>query len=173
MTMWREGGKGMGRGREQESKRQEREAREREEGASSPFYSGSGLPVYCQETVGWSLDRMLTVTLLKLPKFQRSDLPQTALVKSSLEVAKLGCSNHTELHQSVSLGSPCMPWHVCKPLPHTKERNVKIFESWGWRDGSAGRSTDCSSEGPEFNSQPPYGGSQPPIMSSDALFWCV
>jgi hypothetical protein len=40
--------------REQESKRQERGARrqEREEGTSSPFYSGSGLPGCCQGTVG-------------------------------------------------------------------------------------------------------------------------
>jgi hypothetical protein len=32
---------------------------------SSPFYSGSGLPGYCQVTVGWSLDRMITVTPVK------------------------------------------------------------------------------------------------------------
>ena len=57
MSMWREGGKG--RTSEQESKRVIKE-QEREEGASSPFYSGSGLPGYCQVTMGWSLDRMLT-----------------------------------------------------------------------------------------------------------------
>ena len=34
---------------------------EQEEGASSPFYSGSGLPGCCQVTVGQNLDRMLTV----------------------------------------------------------------------------------------------------------------
>jgi hypothetical protein len=43
----------------------------------------------------------------------------------------------------------------------------------GWRDGSAGKSTDCSSESPEFKSQQLLGGSQPPIMRSDAVFWCV
>ena len=43
----------------------------------------------------------------------------------------------------------------------------------GWRDISVGKSTDCSSEGPEFKSQKPHGGSQPPIMKSDTLFWCV
>jgi hypothetical protein len=32
---------------------------------------------------------------------------------------------------------------------------------WGWRDGSSVKSTDCSSEGPEFKSQQPHGGSQP------------
>jgi hypothetical protein len=33
------------------------------------------------------------------------------------------------------------------------------------RDGSAVKSTDCSSRGPEFNSQQPHGGSQPPVMN--------
>jgi hypothetical protein len=32
------------------------------------------------------------------------------------------------------------------------------------------KSTDCSSEGPGFKSQQPQGGSQPPLMRSDALF---
>jgi hypothetical protein len=45
--------------------------------------------------------------------------------------------------------------------------------SSGWQDGSAGKSTDCSSESPKFKSQQPHGGSQPPVMRSDALFWCV
>jgi hypothetical protein len=46
----------------------------------------------------------------------------------------------------------------------------------GWRDGSAVKSTDCSScssKGPEFKSQQPHGGSQPSLMRSDALFWSV
>jgi hypothetical protein len=43
----------------------------------------------------------------------------------------------------------------------------------GWRDGSVVKSTDCSSKGPEFNSQQPHGGSQPSVMGSDALFWFV
>ncbi|CAH7196618.1 Gm16181 [Phodopus roborovskii] len=41
----------------------------------------------------------------------------------------------------------------------------------GWRDGSEVKSTDCSSRGPEFNSQQPHGGSQPSVMRSGALFW--
>jgi hypothetical protein len=40
----------------------------------------------------------------------------------------------------------------------------------GWRDGSVVKSPDCSSRGPEFNSQQPHGGSQPSTMGSDALF---
>ena len=43
----------------------------------------------------------------------------------------------------------------------------------GWRDGSAVKSTDCSSRDPEFNSQQLHGGSQSSIMGSDALFWYV
>jgi hypothetical protein len=40
----------------------------------------------------------------------------------------------------------------------------------GWRDGSVGKITDWPSEGPEFKFQQPHGGSQPTIMTSDALF---
>ena len=43
----------------------------------------------------------------------------------------------------------------------------------GWRDGSAVKSTDSSCRGPEFNSQQPQGGSQPFMIGSDVLFWCV
>jgi hypothetical protein len=43
----------------------------------------------------------------------------------------------------------------------------------GWRDVPAVKSTDLSSRGPEFNSQQPRGGSQPSVMGSDVLFWCV
>ena len=41
------------------------------------------------------------------------------------------------------------------------------------RNGSVFKSTVCYSRGPEFNSQQPHGGSQPCVMRSDALFWCV
>jgi hypothetical protein len=32
------------------------------------------------------------------------------------------------------------------------------------------RTPDCSSEGPEFKSQQPHGGSQPSVTRSDSLF---
>jgi hypothetical protein len=51
----------------------------------------------------------------------------------------------------------------------TRIRTLRL----GWRDGSVVKSTDCSSEGPEFKSQKPHGGSQPSVMRSDALFWGV
>ena len=41
----------------------------------------------------------------------------------------------------------------------------------GWRDDSAVKSITCSSEGPEFKSQQPHGGSQPSVTRSGALFW--
>ena len=52
---------------------------------------------------------------------------------------------------------------------------LKIINTWigGWRDGSAIKSTGCSVRGPKFNSQQPYGGSQPSVMRSNGLFWCV
>ena len=49
--------------------------------------------------------------------------------------------------------------------------NMKSYG--GWRDDSAVKNTDCSSRGPEFNSQQTHGGSQPSVMASDALFRCV
>jgi hypothetical protein len=38
------------------------------------------------------------------------------------------------------------------------------------KGGSEVKNTDCSSRGPELNSQQPHGGSQPSVMGSDALF---
>jgi hypothetical protein len=35
------------------------------------------------------------------------------------------------------------------------------------------RAPDCSSEGPEFKSQQPHGGSQPSVTRSDSFFWSV
>jgi hypothetical protein len=57
---------------------------------------------------------------------------------------------------------------------------VLSYNSWqleakaeGWWDGSAVKSANCSSKGPEFKSQQPHGGSQPSVMKSDALFWRI
>jgi hypothetical protein len=40
---------------------------------------------------------------------------------------------------------------------------------WGLRVGSAVKSTDCSSRGPEFKSQQPHGGSQPSVVGSSGM----
>jgi hypothetical protein len=68
----------------------------------------------------------------------------------------------------------CVTIPVPNVWPYFKRKKMKL-KSWlrGWRDGSEVKSTDYSSRGPEFNSQQPHGGSQPSVMRSDALFWCV
>jgi hypothetical protein len=48
--------------------------------------------------------------------------------------------------------------------------NPEEMETKGWRDGSAVKSTNCSSRGPEFKSQHPHGGSQPSVMRSNVLW---
>jgi hypothetical protein len=72
----------------------------------------------------------------------------------------------------------CLVYRVSSRTPGATQRNPVISKEKkekkeGWRDCSVDKSTDCSSEGPEFKSQQPHGGSQPPVMRSDALFWCV
>jgi hypothetical protein len=70
-------------------------------------------------------------------------------------------------------------WHyICHPSSQHNTARLnpncsKESKTRGWRDGSAVKSTDCSCKGPEFKSQQPHGGSQPSVMRSDALFWCV
>jgi hypothetical protein len=54
-----------------------------------------------------------------------------------------------------------------------EKKQRRKFENQGWRDGSVVKSTGCSSRGPEFKSQQPHGSSQPSVVGSDALFWCV
>jgi hypothetical protein len=59
-------------------------------------------------------------------------------------------------------------------LKSPNSRGIFIWkrkQKCGWRDGSAVKSIDCSSRGPEFNSQQPHGGSKPSVMEFDALFW--
>jgi hypothetical protein len=76
-------------------------------------------------------------------------------------------------------------WWLCwvssnSPISHSQVFKADISKScWfknelrGWWDGSAGKSTDCSSEGPKFKSQQPHGGSQPSVVTYDTLFWCL
>jgi hypothetical protein len=49
----------------------------------------------------------------------------------------------------------------------------KISNFWAGEMAQRLRALTGSSEGPEFKSQQPHGGSQPSIMRSDALFWGV
>jgi hypothetical protein len=52
-------------------------------------------------------------------------------------------------------------------------KDFLIKNKEGWRDVSEVKSMDCSSRGTEFNSQQLHGDSQPSVMESHALFWCV
>jgi hypothetical protein len=63
--------------------------------------------------------------------------------------------------------------HLGDPLSPVSKHIRQESPSEGWRDGSAVKSTGCSSSGPEFNSQQPHGGSQPSVMGSHATCWCV
>jgi hypothetical protein len=56
-------------------------------------------------------------------------------------------------------------------LNTTWSRQVKSKSRW--RDGSVVKGTDYSYQGPEFNSQQSYGGSQASLIGSAALFWGV
>ena len=60
MATWREMGREWERGGARGQEARERSRSKREEGASSPFYSGPGLPGCCQVTVGQSLEGILT-----------------------------------------------------------------------------------------------------------------
>jgi hypothetical protein len=69
--------------------------------------------------------------------------------------------------------------NICNVLSPVIEKN-KTFHIWDSkpkcqleRDGSVVKSTDCSSEGPEFKSQQSHGGSQPSVMRFEALLWGV
>jgi hypothetical protein len=64
-------------------------------------------------------------------------------------------------------------------LPHLGIHPIYFFtfnkniQPWAGEMAQWVIAPDCSSEGPKFKSQQPHGGSQPPIMRSDALFWCI
>jgi len=85
---------------------------------------------------------------------------------------KRGKTLRTCMGQSRGLtGETDFIWFL-KP-PCVQQMKTLEITNQCWRDGSVVKSTDCSSRGPEFKSQQPHGGSQPTVMGSDALFWCV
>jgi hypothetical protein len=49
----------------------------------------------------------------------------------------------------------------------------KKKKDWAGEMAQWVRAPNCSSEGPEFKSQQPHGGSQPSVTRSDSLFWSV
>jgi hypothetical protein len=63
-------------------------------------------------------------------------------------------------------------WHIHadKTSIHIQFFLIKKKMPRDWRDGSAVKSTDRFSRGPEFKSQQPHGGSQLSVRGYDALF---
>jgi hypothetical protein len=59
-----------------------------------------------------------------------------------------------------------------RKIPNLKKKKEKEIKGAG-EMAQWVRAPDSSSEGPEFKSQQPHGGSQPSVTSSDALFWSV
>ena len=76
-------------------------------------------------------------------------------------------SFHCGFQESKSVIKPHSKGYLVGPLSVVITINVTLR---GWRDSSVVKSIDCSSRGPEFNSQQLHGGSQPSVMESDALF---
>jgi hypothetical protein len=82
---------------------------------------------------------------------------------------------------------------IClSPCPPSQPRVEQLCKLWFWTAPQVAflgslqkmlierlikgwKSADCSSRGPEFNSQQPHGGSLPSVMELelDALFWSV
>jgi hypothetical protein len=77
--------------------------------------------------------------------------------------------NKLIIHRYTNISQHCLHLDVAKGLG--KNFIKRCFR--GWKDGSVVKSTDCSSEGPEFKSQQPHGGLQPSVMRSNTLFWGV
>jgi hypothetical protein len=82
----------------------------------------------------------------------------------------------------VSLSHRCLQSYTYVPASFDPSLGVWLNRMWlaaekiQYRAGEMAqrvRDADCSSEGPEFKSQQPHGGSQPPVMRSYALFWWV
>jgi len=101
----------------------------------------------CTTYVAATLRRQNRVSDLLIGKFQ-SDCPEPLCGWS-----------WTRVLEGLSAVSPAL-------IPSCSENlaSLKIQAHGGRREGSEVKSTGCSSRGPEFKSQQPYGGSQPPTM---------
>jgi hypothetical protein len=105
------------------------------------------------------------VSEIKVGKKTEKDIQHQSLASTHM------CAIHALLHTHQYMHTQEY-MYMCVHT-HTHTHTQSKAECGGWRDSSAVKSTDCSSRGPKFNSQQPHGGSQPSVMGSDALFWCV
>jgi hypothetical protein len=106
-----------------------------------------------------------------------ASVPGIHALGALVEDRSLAPNTHVRMAQnqcsSSSRESDALFWPL-QVLHSGMHTNTQITHTWrGWRDGSVLKSTDCSSEGPEFKSQQTHGGSQPSAMRSGALFWNV
>jgi hypothetical protein len=133
-----------------------------------------------QNTLGWVPEpRCLLQILGKALTGWAGPFPLAGKVASCLGPEKWDALEALWLLPVPEAFSFCILYsHLCRILS-AGSRNQDV---WGWcflrkledwRDGSAVKKTDCSSRGPEFNSQQPHGGSLPSVMGFDGLFWCV
>jgi hypothetical protein len=112
-----------------------------------------------------------------LPSTGLQASPKTIVSSGMVEISQAGL--YPPCSQSSLAEFWYFPWvgtwgaiHVCRN--HMAVGLSSVTKSFlSWRDGSAVKSTNCSSRGPEFNSQQPHGGSQPSVTRSAALFWYV
>jgi hypothetical protein len=74
-------------------------------------------------------------------------------------------------HLSPYTGRPC--WLSQFKCLHISEQTNKNQVEGAGEMAQWVRAPNCSSEGLEFKSQQPHGGSQPSVTRSDALFWVV
>ena len=94
--------------------------------------------------------------------------------KEGVEDVGLGRGGRGNCHQDVIYDIKINKTHMKKEMERYQGSAYSTrCQYMGWRDGSMVKSTDCSTRGPEFNSQQPCGSPQPSVMGSDALFWCV
>jgi len=125
--------------------------------------------VFFLSLAGWLFNLLIPCLLRKKISFCNSHWPGTHIAQGVLTFRQLSCLSFLSTGiTGVNHPAWLMPFKVllCDNLI------LKMYIG-GWRDGSVVKSTDCSSEGPEFKSQQSHGGSQPSVMRSDALFWCV
>jgi hypothetical protein len=136
---------------------------------------------------GW--ETVITMHYMKKYTFSKRKKMVGSILEMMLRLSsgpRLCMLTSTGAHKSnklqLSLGISWVRYKVAttlgveQPFPRGHLRpleNTGFYSRKGWRDGLAVKSTDCSSRGPEFNSQQPHGDSQPSVMGSDALFWCV
>ncbi|XP_076407987.1 uncharacterized protein LOC121822749 [Peromyscus maniculatus bairdii] len=108
-----------------------------------------------------------------------SKLGSPASIISHQNASQCAC-----LHASEGQRRTCRSWSSLPPGPPASNsiQDIRLrsrcFDllnhlslAQGWRDGSAVKSTGCSSRGPEFDSQQLHGGSQSSTVGSNTLFW--